>query len=110
MSKLQGQGPVAGQDVRLRRLFLGGDSPYDPEARFRRLPDAPPFARRHVRWSRDVSLDAHLANLATYSDFLVLGEEGTERFLAEEREILARAFPDGNVRERYVVSLAVAVR
>ncbi|MEU6440026.1 class I SAM-dependent methyltransferase [Streptomyces sp. NPDC047046] len=101
---------VAGQDARLRRLFGGGDATYDPEARFRRLPDELPFQRRQVRWSRGVSLDAHLANLATYSDFLVLGEEGTDRFLAEEREILAGLFPDGTVREEYVVSLAVAVR
>ncbi|WP_203607349.1 class I SAM-dependent methyltransferase [Streptomyces sp. SID11385] len=101
---------VAGQDARLRRLFGGGDGAYDPEARFRRLPDELPFVRWQVRWSRSVSLDAHLANLATYSDFLVLGEEGTNRFLAEEREILAGVFPDGTVREEYVVSLAVAVR
>ncbi|EFK99708.1 UbiE/COQ5 methyltransferase [Streptomyces sp. SPB78] len=101
---------VAEQDARLRRLFAGGDASYDPEARFRRLPGELPFVRRQVRWSRDVSLDAHLANLATYSDFLVLGREGTDRFLAEEREILAGVFPGGTVREQYVVSLAVAVR
>jgi SAM-dependent methyltransferase len=101
---------IAAQDVRLRRLFGGGDSPYDPGARFRRLPAALPFARRQVRWSRGVSLDAHLANLATYSDFVVLGAEGTDRFLAKEREILAGVFPGGTVLEEYVVSLAVAVR
>ncbi|WP_433342413.1 class I SAM-dependent methyltransferase [Streptomyces sp. CA-253872] len=101
---------VAAQDVRLRRLFGGGEGAYDPAARFRRLPDELPFVRRQVRWSREVSLDAHLANLATYSDFLVLGREGTDRFLAKEREILAGVFPEGAVQEDYVVSLAVAVR
>ena len=66
------------------------------------------FVHRQLAWSRRVPLDTHLANLASYSDFLVLGAEGTAAFLAEERGLLSAAFPDGTVEERYVVSLAVA--
>jgi len=62
-----------------------------------------------VSWSRSVPLDTHLANLASYSDFLVLGENGTRTFLAAERDLLTEVFPNGTVEEQYVVSLAVAV-
>ncbi|MFJ2708213.1 class I SAM-dependent methyltransferase [Streptomyces sp. NPDC087428] len=103
-------GWIAGQDARLRRLFGAEDSPHDPLARFRRLPAGLGFVHRHVPWTRTVPLDTHLANLASYSDFLVLGKEATEAFLAEEREVLAEVFPDGTVEEHYVVSLAVATR
>ena len=41
--------------------------------------------RRHVRWSRAVPLDTHLANIGTRSAFIVLGEAGTHAFLAGER-------------------------
>ncbi|APU39853.1 class I SAM-dependent methyltransferase [Streptomyces sp. TN58] len=66
------------------------------------------FATRSVRWSRRVPLDAHLANLASHSAFLMLGEAGTRAYLAAERELLAPHFPDGTVEESYVVSLHVA--
>ncbi|HEX5568632.1 MAG TPA: hypothetical protein VFY14_17185 [Streptomyces sp.] len=58
----------------------------------------------------DVPLDTHLANLASHSDFLVLGEDATKTFLAAEHDRLTEVFPDGTVEERYVVSLAVAIR
>jgi hypothetical protein len=63
-----------------------------------------------VSWTRSVPLETHLANLASCSDFLVLGKNATETFLAAERDRLAEAFPNGTVDERYVVSLAVATR
>ncbi|ATL32074.1 Methyltransferase [Streptomyces formicae] len=62
-----------------------------------------------MSWSRSVPLDRHVANLASYSDFLVLGKEATDTFIAEERTLLAEAFPNGTVEEHYVVSLAVAM-
>jgi hypothetical protein len=63
-----------------------------------------------VSWTRSVPLETHLANLASYSDFLVLGKEATETFLAAERDLLTEAFPNRTVEERYVVSLAVTTR
>ncbi|MBO0917111.1 class I SAM-dependent methyltransferase [Streptomyces laculatispora] len=101
---------IADQDARLRRLFGAEDSPHDPLARFRRLPDELGFVHRHVPWTRSVPLDMHLANLASYSDFLVLGKEATNTFVAKERDLLTDVFPNRMVEERYVVSLAVAIR
>ncbi|MFE6911746.1 class I SAM-dependent methyltransferase [Streptomyces erythrochromogenes] len=65
------------------------------------------FTSRSVRWSRRIPLDAHLANLASHSAFLMLGEAGTRAYFAAERELLAPLFPDGTVEECYVVSLNV---
>ncbi|WP_030387760.1 class I SAM-dependent methyltransferase [Streptomyces sp. NRRL S-241] len=101
---------IADQDARLRRLFGADDSPHDPTARFRGLPPELGFVHRHVPWTRTVPLDMHLANLASYSDFLVLGKEATNTFIARERDLLAEAFPNRMVEEHYVVSLAVATR
>ncbi|MFE4264978.1 class I SAM-dependent methyltransferase [Streptomyces sp. NPDC056883] len=67
------------------------------------------FATRSVPWSRRITLEAHLANLASHSAFLLLGEAGTREFLDAERERLHPAFPDGVVEEPYVVTLSVAV-
>lgn len=66
--------------------------------------------RRHLRWSRVVPLDTHLANISSHSGFLVLGEEGTRAFLTEERDRLRELFPDERVEETYVVDLLVATR
>ncbi|MFD5718660.1 class I SAM-dependent methyltransferase [Streptomyces sp. NPDC127036] len=66
------------------------------------------FDRRRVRWSRRVPLDTHLANIGSHSAFLVLGEEATAAFFAEEREHLLLTFPDEIVEETYVVELLVA--
>ncbi|MEW2168328.1 class I SAM-dependent methyltransferase [Streptomyces sp. NPDC007084] len=68
------------------------------------------FERGQVRWSRNVPLDTHLANVGSHSAFLVLGEEATAAFFAEEREHLLQTFPDGIVEETYVVELLVATR
>lgn len=99
---------IADQDARLRRLFGADDSPHDPTARFRGLPPELDFVQRQVPWTRSVPLDMHLANLASYSDFLVLGKEATNAYMAKERDFLTDVFPDRMVKERYLVSLAVA--
>lgn len=66
------------------------------------------FTRRTVRWSRRIPVDTHLANIGSHSVFLVNAEEHTAAFLAEEREHLLRAFPDGIVEEVYDVLLLLA--
>lgn len=66
------------------------------------------FTRRTVRWSRRVPVDTHLANIGSHSVFLVHGEDHTAAFLAEEREHLLKAFPDGMVEEVYDVILLLA--
>ncbi|MDL5199754.1 class I SAM-dependent methyltransferase [Streptomyces sp. ALI-76-A] len=101
---------IADQDSRLRHLFGAEDNEPDPMARFRGLPPQLSIVTRQMVWTRSVPLDTHLANLASYSDFLVLGENGTRTFLAAERDLLTEIFPNGTVEEHYVVSLAVAVR
>ncbi|MGW0389555.1 class I SAM-dependent methyltransferase [Streptomyces sp. NPDC003042] len=63
---------------------------------------------RRVRWSWRIPLEAHLANHASHSAFLLLGEGGTREFMDAERERLTPLFPDGVVEEHYVVSLSVA--
>ncbi|MFD7691254.1 class I SAM-dependent methyltransferase [Streptomyces sp. NPDC059781] len=65
------------------------------------------FTRREIRWSRRVSIDTHLANLASHSVLLVDGDRAAA-FLAEEREHLTAAFPDGTVEETYDVVLLLA--
>lgn len=67
-------------------------------------------ARRHVRWSRTVSLDTHLANIGSRSAFLVLAEDDRRAFLSEERGRLREEFPDETVEETYVVDLLMATR
>ncbi|MEY2233031.1 MULTISPECIES: class I SAM-dependent methyltransferase [Streptomyces] len=101
---------IAEQDARLGRLFGGDGGAPDPRARFRGLPPGLDFTTRQVSWTRSVPLGTHLANLASYSDFLMLGKEATDAFLDAERDLLSEVFPDGTVEERYVVSLAVARR
>ncbi|MFE6483656.1 class I SAM-dependent methyltransferase [Streptomyces sp. NPDC057757] len=74
-------------------------------------PDVSLHVDRHqVRWSRRVPVDTHLANLGSHSAFLVLGAEGANAFLTEERAHLLAAFPDGMVEEVYDVELIVATR
>ncbi|USQ82766.1 class I SAM-dependent methyltransferase [Streptomyces phaeoluteigriseus] len=68
------------------------------------------FDRRHVRWSRRVPVDTHLANISSHSLFLVHGEESTAAFLDAERRHLLAAFPDGTVEETYDVGLLLAIR
>ncbi|WP_030872237.1 class I SAM-dependent methyltransferase [Streptomyces sp. NRRL S-37] len=65
------------------------------------------FTRREIRWSRRVPIDTHLANLASHSVLLVHADRAAA-FLAEQREHLTAAFPDGAVEETYVVVLLLA--
>lgn len=66
------------------------------------------FTRRRVRWSRSVPLDTHLANIGSHSIFLVHGEEVSSAFLADERALLLKTFPDEVVEEVYDVDLLLA--
>ncbi|MEV6080880.1 class I SAM-dependent methyltransferase [Streptomyces sp. NPDC052069] len=99
---------IGEQDARLRKFFGAAETRYDERARFRGLPDGIAFGTLRLPWSRRVPLDVHLANLGSYSDFLVADQEEVRDFLAREGELLAGVFPDGMVEETYVVSLAVA--
>ncbi len=75
---------------------------------FARAPYLPVCTRHEIRWSRTVPLDTHLANISSYSVFLVLGEEATAAFFAEERAHLLKTFPNGQVEESYKTILIVA--
>lgn len=90
---------------------------FDPAERHRkadeRLDLADPsgrlaFAHHKVRWSRRVSVDTHVANIASHSQYLVMDAPARDAFLAEERTHLLRVFPDGVVEETYDVLLLVA--
>ncbi|RSS79901.1 class I SAM-dependent methyltransferase [Streptomyces sp. WAC06614] len=98
---------IAEQAARLRDFFRI-TAEEEGEA-FRLLPAGLDFTTRRVPWSRRIPLDTHLANLASHSAFLTLGEEGTRAFADAERARLLALFPDATVEETYVVSLAVAV-
>ncbi|MGA6172360.1 class I SAM-dependent methyltransferase [Streptomyces sp. NPDC012600] len=100
---------IGDQDRRLR-TFFGADVPtvYDNRARFRAvLPEGLDFRTRLVTWSRRVPIATHLANIATYSDFLIADPAAVRDCLDRERALLAALFPAGEVEETYVVSLAV---
>nr|WSW68546.1 methyltransferase domain-containing protein [Streptomyces sp. NBC_00995] len=108
-------GWVADQDTRLRQFFrdVAGaedESAHGAPARTRGLLPELAFVHRRIPWTRRVPLATHLDNLGSHSAFLVLGEEPTRRFLAEERDHLASLFPDGTVEERYVTDLNVSIR
>ncbi|MEU2391675.1 class I SAM-dependent methyltransferase [Streptomyces sp. NPDC007369] len=94
---------IAGQQARVRAFFRA-----DVTAP-RVLPAALPFTTRTVRWSRRIPLEAHLANHASHSPFLVLGPDRTREFLDAERAVLGRLFPDGTVEECYATTVGVAV-
>ncbi|MFJ2262411.1 class I SAM-dependent methyltransferase [Streptomyces sp. NPDC087844] len=102
------------QNRRVER-FIGGDVAEKrgsgrrarKEDVFAHAPYLPVCTRHEIRWSRTVPLDTHLANISSYSVFLVLGEEATAAFFAEERAHLLQAFPDGQVEESYEVVLIV---
>ncbi|MGW6873329.1 class I SAM-dependent methyltransferase [Streptomyces xanthophaeus] len=94
---------IAGQQERLHAFF--GEQGQSLRTLPRGLGE---FATRSVRWSRHVTLEGHLANLASHSAFLLLGEAGTRAYLDAERERLAPLFPADTVEEQYVVTLSVA--
>jgi SAM-dependent methyltransferase len=63
--------------------------------------------RQDVRWERTVPIGDHLAELATHSPVIRLGD-AVPAYLDEQRAVLVREFPDGMVRERYLCHLHVA--
>ncbi len=93
---------IAAQDARIREHLKVIGLPA------RESLEGADFTTREVRWSRRIPLDAHLANQASHSAFLLLGETGTREFMAAERSRLMPLFPDGTVEESYVVTLRVA--
>ncbi|MBT2459171.1 class I SAM-dependent methyltransferase [Streptomyces sp. ISL-86] len=97
---------IAEQDERIRTFFQVDAADV---VTARNLPAEPALTTREVRWSRRVPLDAHLANHASHSAFLVLGPDGTREFMDAERARLNSLFPDGMVEEHYVVTLGLAV-
>ncbi|MCX5378921.1 class I SAM-dependent methyltransferase [Streptomyces sp. NBC_00091] len=94
---------IAAQDQRIRD-FLGVIGLPSRESL-----DGLEVTTRKVRWSRRIPLEAHLANHASHSAFLLLGESRTREFTDAERARLLSLFPDGTVEEPYVVTLRVAV-
>ncbi|MGW6746112.1 class I SAM-dependent methyltransferase [Streptomyces sp. NPDC055025] len=102
---------IAAQDGRIRQWADDGAHGAHGTVRGNRhLPDGLRLDERRVPWTRRVTLDTHLDNLATHSVFRMLGEESTARFLAEERAELLTVFPDGLVEEAYAVELTVTHR
>ncbi|CAM5701781.1 hypothetical protein SFUMM280S_00800 [Streptomyces fumanus] len=68
----------AGLDINAERRAIDARAA-DPTGRL-------DLVRREIRWSRRVPLDTHLANIASHSVFLVLGEERTAAYLAESAD------------------------
>ncbi|MFF2196913.1 class I SAM-dependent methyltransferase [Streptomyces sp. NPDC058157] len=94
---------VARQQERIVERF--GDGCYISD---RTLPPGPSWRTAELRWSRRVSVDFHLAKLATHSAFIVHDGAGAAEFLEAEREHLLRRFPDGALDEPYTGFVAVA--
>lgn len=107
-----GVGWVAEQAERLRRSvptyhgFTGTDIST-------RLAE-PPFNLRtehHLfRWTREVTIDQHLAMQETHSYLAALEPGPRLTFLADEARHLADAFPSGIVGECYLTKLTIARR
>jgi SAM-dependent methyltransferase len=74
----------------------------------------PPFNLRtehHLfRWRREVTIEQHVAMLATQSYLAALEPAPRVTFLEEEAGHLARVFPAGRVDECYVTKLTIARR
>ncbi|UNZ16349.1 class I SAM-dependent methyltransferase [Streptomyces sp. 891-h] len=103
---------IAEQTERITR-HTGATSPSltpldDPRAARKAGLEGLQIARRHLRWSRTVSLETHLGNLISHSGFLVMDEERTQEFVVAEHARLRALFPDELVEETYVVDLWVA--
>lgn len=99
---------LAAQGARIARCLGYDDEARHTADRTSELTKALDFRRDRVRWSRRIPLDSHLANVGSHSAFLVLGQDSTAAFLAEEREELLKTFPDGMVEESYNVDLLLA--
>ncbi|MFD5316994.1 class I SAM-dependent methyltransferase [Streptomyces sp. NPDC127098] len=99
------------QERRLRARLTGyhrGDISAEAPGILADLDPALTTHYREVGWSRDLPLAAHLANLATHSFFAVLGPEASRAVIDDERALLEREFPEGEVTESYTVRLTVA--
>lgn len=103
---------VADQTTRIQRFFGDFDIVLGAHGTAERTRETGglDFADRRVPWTREVSIDTHLANLASHSVFLVAGEKATREFLDRERPALMEIFPEGVIREAYVVDLCVTTR
>lgn len=100
------------QEARLRErlpdYYLYPSAPKAPVI-IKTLYDGLTPAFRRLHWTRDITVDAHIAHLSTRSRLAAAGPEKVAPVLAEERAELLRVFPDGMVREQYVINLT-AVR
>ncbi|MER5890347.1 class I SAM-dependent methyltransferase [Streptomyces sp. NPDC001941] len=99
---------IAAQDARLRVHLGAEEGAHGGTHRPKALTEALDFTARQVAWTRTLSVEDHLANLATHSAFLVRDARSTADFMERERRELLEVFPDGQVEERYVVDLRVA--
>lgn len=66
-----------------------------------------PAERVEIEWSRDVSLDTHLAGLRSKSYVADLGPAGAEALLAAERAALLREPGTPVIRERFLTALVL---
>ncbi|MEV3856779.1 class I SAM-dependent methyltransferase [Streptomyces sp. NPDC050095] len=74
------------------------------------LTSAPVPAFRTLHWTRRITVDQHLAHLASRSYFVVMGPDASKPVLEDERAHLLRHFPDGMVEDAYAVHLTVVRR
>ncbi|GAA1943050.1 hypothetical protein GCM10009837_81470 [Streptomyces durmitorensis] len=100
---------VAEQDTRIARCLGYDDGARKTADRTTELTKALNFRRDRIHWSRSIPLDSHLANISSHSAFLVLGEDRTAAFLAQERTELLKTFPTGIVEESYAADLLLAL-
>ncbi|MFJ2746354.1 class I SAM-dependent methyltransferase [Streptomyces sp. NPDC087440] len=104
---------VAAQDARLRAFFADGKTPAtgtmgahgDMKNRVGHNSGGLRFVTREIPWTRRISIDDHLANLATHSAFLIQPEDQVTHFLTTERAELLKTFPDTHLSEPYTVEL-----
>ncbi|MFD6299166.1 class I SAM-dependent methyltransferase [Streptomyces sp. NPDC060235] len=65
---------------------------------------------RTLRWTRQISLDLHLANLSSLSYFSVLAPDERRSILLSERTEISKWFPDLTVNEAYRTEMTIAVK
>ena len=65
--------------------------------------------RAQLNWSRDIPLEQAIDDLGSRSYLAMLPEPRRAEVLAAEREALSAVFPDGVVREDYLLDLTVGV-
>lgn len=103
---------AADQEARLQKrlpeYYRYGTAPRAPVI-IKTLYDGLTPAFRRLQWSREVHIDTHIAQLSSRSYVAAAPEKEAAPALADERAELLRIFPDGRVREEYVINLT-AVR